>query len=76
VLAQPARCVHRDEVRMRLNAMGVRTEASSDEPANDLQLIGLFSAIGERRIVLPVRVLRSELPERPDFFKQASRYLG
>lgn len=76
VLAQPARCVHRDEVRMRLNAMGVRTEASSDEPANDLQLIGLFSAIGERRIVLPVRVLRSELPERPDLFKQASRYLG
>ena len=76
VLAQPERCVHRDEVRMRLNAMGVRTEVSSDEPANDLQLIGLFSAIGERRIVLPVSVLRSELPERPDFFKQASRYLS
>ncbi len=76
VLAQPAHWVYRDEVRMRLNAMGVRTDASSDEPANDLQLLGVFSASGERRIVLPVRLLRSELPERPDFFKQASRYLG
>ena len=43
---------------------------------NPLQLLGLFLASGERRIVLPVRLLRSELPERPDFFKQASRYLG
>ena len=76
VLAQPAHWLHRDEVRLRLNAMGIRTDAASDEPANDLQLIGLFSASGERRIVLPVRLLRSDLPERPDFFKQASRYLG
>ena len=76
VLAQPAHWLHRDEVRMRLNAMGIKTDASSDGSANDLQLIGLFSASGERRIVLPVRLLRSELPERPDFFKQASRYLG
>jgi len=76
VLAQPAHWLHRDEVRMRLNAMGIKTDASSDGSANDLQLIGLFSASGERRIVLPVRLLRSELPERADFFKQASRYLG
>ena len=76
VLAQPAHWLYRDDVRLRLNAMGVRTDASSDEPANDLQLLGLFSASGERRIVQPVRLLRSELPERPDFFKQASRYLG
>jgi hypothetical protein len=76
VLAQPAHWLYRDEVRMRLNHMGIKTDASSDGPANDLQLIGLFSASGERRIVLPVRLLRSDLPERPDFFKQASRYLG
>jgi hypothetical protein len=56
--------------------MGIKMDESSDRPANDLRLIGLFSASGERRIVLPVRLLRSELPERPDFFKQASRYLG
>jgi hypothetical protein len=76
VLAQPARWLYRDEVDMRLDHMGVRTDASSSRPAEDLQLIGLFSASGERRIILPVRILRSELPERPDFFKQASRYLG
>ena len=76
VLAQPAHWIHRDEVNMRLNHMGVKTDAASGRPASDLQLIGLFSASGERRIVLPVRVLRSELPERPDFFKEASRYLG
>ena len=76
VLAQPAHWLYRDEVCMRLNHMGIKTDTSSDGPANDLQLIGLFSASVERRIVLPVRLLRSELPERPDFFKQASRYLG
>ena len=76
VLAQPAHWLYRDEVRMHLNAMGIKSDASSGGPVNDLQLIGLFSASGERRIVLPVRLLRSELPERPDFFKQASRYLG
>jgi hypothetical protein len=76
VLAQPAHWIYRDEVRMGLNAMGIKTDASSGGPVNELQLIGLFSASGERRIVLPVRLLRSELPERPDFFKQASRYLG
>ena len=76
VLAQPAHWLYREEVRMRLTHMGIKTDASSNEPANDLRLIGLFSASGERRIVLPVRLLRSELPERPDFFKQASCYLG
>ena len=76
VLAQPAHWLSRDEVNMRLNHMGIKMDESSDGPANDLQLIRLFSASGERRIVLPVRLLRSELPERPDFFKQASRYLG
>jgi len=76
VLAQPAHWLYRDEVCMRLTHMGIKTDASSNEPANDLRLIGLFSASGERRIVLPVRLLRNELPERPDFFKQASRYLG
>jgi len=76
VLAQPAHWLHRDEVSLHLNAMGIKSDASPGGPVNDLQLIGLFSASGERRIVLPVRLLRSELPERPDFFKQASRYLG
>jgi len=76
VLSQPAHWLYRDDVHLRLNHMGVKMDESSSGPVNDLQLIGLFSASGERRIVLPVRVLRSELPERPDFFKQASRYLG
>jgi len=75
VLAQPAHWLHRDDVCLRLNAMGVKTDVSSGEPANDLQLPMVFSASGESRIVLPVSVLCSELPDRPDFFKQASRYL-
>ena len=60
VLAQPAHWLYRDEVRMRLTHMGIKTDASSNEPANDLRLIGLFSAIGERRIVLPVRLKWSD----------------
>ena len=76
VLAQPAHWLSRDGINMCLNHLGVKTDKRADGSANDLQLIGLFSASGERRIVLPARLLRSELPERPDFFKQASRYLG
>ncbi|MDX2458089.1 MAG: hypothetical protein QNL87_11345 [Gammaproteobacteria bacterium] len=76
VLAQPEHWLYRDAVNLRLNHMGVKMDDSLNGPVNDLQLIGLFSSSGERRIALPVRLLRSELPERPDFFKQASRYLG
>ena len=61
---------------MRLNYMGIRVEENPGEASNLLDLVELYSASGERRIVLPGYILRTELPERPDFFKAAQRYLG
>jgi hypothetical protein len=76
VLGQPAHWLSRRELSMRLNYMGIRVEEDSGEASNRLDLIELYSASGEHRIALPAYILRTELPERPDFFKAAQRYLG
>jgi hypothetical protein len=55
--------------------MGIRVEDIPGEASNLLELIELYSASGEHRIVLPGYIPRAELPERPDFFKEARRYL-
>jgi hypothetical protein len=60
---------------MRLNYMGIRVGENSGEASNLLDLLELYSASGEHRIVLPGYIPRTDLPERPDFFKAAQRYL-
>ena len=75
VLEQPAQWLARRKLSMRLNYMGVRVEESSREPSTLLEVNELYSASGARRLILPVYLPRAELPERPDFFKQAQRYL-
>jgi len=75
VLGQPAHWVSRRELSMRLNYMGIRVEENSGEASNLLDLLELYSASGEQRIVLPGYIPRTDLPERPDFFKEAQRYL-
>jgi hypothetical protein len=76
ILADPAHWIARRELSMRLNYMGIRVEDSAEEASNLLNLLELYSASGERRIVLPACIPRTELPERPDFFKAAQRYLA
>jgi hypothetical protein len=76
VLAQPAHWLARRELSMRLNYMGIRVEENSPETSSRVDLIELFSASGEHRIMLPGYIPRAELPERPDFFKAAQRYLA
>jgi hypothetical protein len=61
---------------MVLNSMSVKVDDVKAAGANQLELIELFSWRGESRIVLPGYFLRQDLPERPDFFKEAQRYLG
>ena len=75
VLGQPAHWLSRRELSMRLNYMGIRVEENPGEASNLLDLLELYSASGEHRIVLPGYIPRTELPERPDFFKEAQRYL-
>jgi hypothetical protein len=75
VLGQPAHWLSRRELSMRLNYMGIRVEENSGEASNLLDLLELYSVSGERRIVLPGYIPRTDLPERPDFFVAAQRYL-
>jgi hypothetical protein len=75
VLEQPAHWLSLRELSMRLNYMGVRLDENSGEASNSLDLIELYSANGEHRIVLPGYIPRTDLPERPDFFKTAQRFL-
>jgi hypothetical protein len=75
VLGQPAHWLSRRELTMRLNYMGIRVEEKPGEASNALDLVELYSASGEHRIVLPGYIPRPDLPARPDFFKTAQRYL-
>ena len=65
VLGQPAHWLSRRERSMRLNYMGIRVEESSGEASNPLDLVELYSASGEHRIILPGYIPRMDLPERP-----------
>lgn len=76
VLADPAHWIAKRDLSMRLNYMGIRVEDIPGQASNLLDLVELYSASGERRITLPGYIPRAELPERPDFFKAAQRYLG
>jgi hypothetical protein len=76
ILEEPAPWLSRRELPMRLNYMGIRVEDTPGEASNPLELIELYAESGEHRIVLPGYIPRTELPERPDFFKEAQRYLG
>ncbi len=76
VLAQPEQWLSRRALHMRLNYMGVRVDETSGENANLLDLDEIHSVNGVHRILLPGYIPRTELPERPDFFREAQRYLG
>jgi hypothetical protein len=76
VLADPAHWIAKRELSMRLNYMGIRVEDIPGQASNLLDLVELYSVSGERRITLPGYIPGAELPERPDFFKAAQRYLG
>jgi hypothetical protein len=75
VLDQPTHWLSRRELSMRLNYMGIRVAEDAAEASSRFDLIELYSASGVHRILLPGYIPRSELPERPDFFKAAQRYL-
>ena len=76
ILGEPAPWISQRALPMRLNYMGIRVEDTPREASNLLELIELYSTSGEHRIVLPGYIPRAALPERPDFFKEARRYLG
>jgi hypothetical protein len=75
-LGRPADWLAAREIGLRLDYRGIKVAESSPAPSRELRLTELYSGTGARRIVLFGRVPRGEVPERPDFLKQASRYLA
>lgn len=65
------------EIDMHLDPMMVkRSESSPDVRTSHLHLTEVAAKSGERRIIMLGRFPARELPEQPDFFREASRYLA
>jgi len=62
-------------ITLRLNRMGIKTEDDSDPRAITLELEELAASDGRKVIVVPVYIPFAEIPEKPDFLTEASRYL-
>ncbi|AAU91692.1 hypothetical protein MCA2285 [Methylococcus capsulatus str. Bath] len=76
VLGQPGKWLDIRPVVLRLDYRGIKLADFEPSLAGELQLTELFSATGARRIILPGRIPKGEIPDRPDVVKELSRYLG
>jgi len=62
-------------VTLRLNRMGIKAENADDSGTIILELREIASSDGRKVIAVPVRIPFSEIPDKPDFLAEASRYL-
>jgi len=62
-------------ITLRLNRMGIKIEDDADPRAITLELEQLIASDGRNAIAVPVCIPFSEIPEKPDFLTEASRYL-
>ena len=60
-------------VEIHIDRMGIKLENSSD--VIKLQFEEISSSDGRRTIMLPLYIPFEEIPTRPDFLQEASRYL-
>jgi hypothetical protein len=74
-LGRPSDWVAQRKINLNVDDMLIKVDVASTRRANQLELTELFSCTGERRVVMPGRFPRQELPEQPDFLEQAKRYL-
>jgi hypothetical protein len=75
VLVLPEEQVMLTHVPLRINRMGIKVEAGSSEPAEDLDLAELSIGEGLRATIAVVRIPRAEMPPKEDLIAQAERYL-
>ncbi len=62
-------------VTLRLSRMGIKIEDDADLNAITLKLDEFTTSDGRKVIAVPVYIPFSEIPPRPDFLTEASRYL-
>jgi len=72
-LSRPADWLAAHKISLRLDYRGIKLPDSSAMP--EIGLAELFSSTGERRTVVLGRIARTDIPEPPDFWKSAKRYL-
>jgi len=75
VLANPQSQVALERVALRVSRTGVKVDAASPEPADDLELTELALGDGLRATIRLVRVPRSEMPPREDQLARAASML-
>ena len=73
VFTAPADCVSYTPVGVRVNRMGYKVAADSDEPASELTLGELAIGDGLRAVIVFVRCPRAELPARESLGARAAR---
>ena len=74
-LSHPADWLASREICLRLDSKGIKVPSSSSAPSKEIALTEIFSGTGERRIVLFGCIARTDIPEPPDFWEGAKRYL-
>lgn len=60
---------------IKLNRMGIKIENEDLEAPINLDIDEYHSADGRTAIAVPVRIPFDQIPDKPDFLSQASRYL-
>jgi len=76
ILGTPSDWLDLRKTALALNRLSVKSEDTQTGGAAQLELNELFFTDTVSRIVLPGRFPRQDLPEQPDFLKEAQRYLG
>jgi chromosome segregation ATPase len=62
-------------VTIKLNRMGIKLEEDSKDTAITLHLNEYCSSEGRKVIALPIYIPFDQIPAKPDFLTEASRYL-
>jgi hypothetical protein len=74
-LSRPADILASREISLRLDYRGIKVPDSAGVPANDITLTEIYSGTSQQRTVIHGYIPRSDIPEPPDFWKLAKRYL-
>lgn len=75
-LGDPAHWLDARSISLTINQMSIKAGSGAAGTSHELELTELYSASGQRRIVLLGRFPAQELPPRRDFLKEARRLLG
>lgn len=74
-LSNPATWLASREIGLRVDSMGVKIQDASTTPLKEIILTEIFSGTGERKIIHLGYIARADIPEAPNLWQAAKRYL-